>query len=218
MSLEVLLQRASVWRGGEHSPRRQPALPSGHAELDRQLGGGWPLGSLVELLTDHHGIGELGLLLPALVTAAQERLLVWVGPPHLPYAPALAAAGIPLSHLLWVRPENDTDTLWATEQALRSGSCGAVLCWPGRAEPQRLRRLQLAAEQGHSLAFLFRPHRVAAHASPAAVRLELSPNPAGLELHLIKRRGGWATAPFIIPPTHGRMVAGVRGSPPHAVA
>ncbi len=41
---------------------------------------------------------------------------------------APAARGIELRRLL-VRAQAE-DTLWAAEQALRSGSCGAVLAWP----------------------------------------------------------------------------------------
>src|SRR6185295_7940581 len=98
-------------------------------------GGGWPAGGLTELLVPTKGIGELGLLMPALarLTCAGKRV-VWLAPPYLPYAPALAAAGIDLPHLALVRAAGRRDALWAAEQALRAGSCHALLAWlPRRA-------------------------------------------------------------------------------------
>jgi hypothetical protein len=79
-------------------------LTSGFAALDAELpGGGWPLGALCELLPRHVGIGELRLLGPALASlSAAGRSLAWIAPPHRPYAPALAAAGIDLARVLVV--------------------------------------------------------------------------------------------------------------------
>src|SRR5213075_637822 len=129
-----------------------------YADLDRELpGGGWPTGVLTEVLGLQEGIGELQLVLPALakLTSAGKRV-VWLAPPHLPYAPALAAAGIDLPHLALVRAAGRRDALWAAEQALRSGSCHALLAWlpsPGYAH---LRRLAVAAEAGRAFLALFR--------------------------------------------------------------
>ena len=54
------------WRRGLHEAAHKPA-PSGFAELDARLpGGGWPVGAICELLLETMGIGELGLLVPAL--------------------------------------------------------------------------------------------------------------------------------------------------------
>ena len=65
-------------------------------DLDGQLpGGGWPDSGLVELLPNESGIGELRLLMPALAKLSREaRWIAWIAPPYLPYAPALASAGI----------------------------------------------------------------------------------------------------------------------------
>ena len=52
--------------------------------------------------------------------------------------------------MLVIRPRAGLDMLWAMEQALRSGACGAVLGWTGAADDQALRRLKLAAEEGRS--------------------------------------------------------------------
>jgi hypothetical protein len=96
--------------------------------------------------------------------------------------------------------------LWAAEQALKSGTCGAVLLWPEQVRTAQLRRLQLAAEQGDCPAILFRSPRVAGQASPAALRLRVRPSPLGLEVGVIKRRGTWAGESCIVPIVSGSRI------------
>lgn len=204
MSLDALLQRADLWRGGNPARREAPGqagVPSGSTALDAELpGGGWPRGALTELLLDRPGGGELRLLLPALARlSAEGSWLAWVAPPYLPYAPALAAAGIDPTRTLLIRPDGANEVLWAMEQSLRSGVCGAVLGWPSAPDHRALRRLQLAAERGTGMGILFRPLRAAGQASPAALRLRLEPVANGLRLHLLKRRGGWGARPVLLP-------------------
>ena len=199
-ALEEILQRHPIWRGGAMA-RAVDAIPTGFAGLDAALpGGGWPRQGLTELLADEVGIGELGLILPALaaLTGAGKRA-VWVSPSHLPYAPALAAAGVDLTAVVVVAPSSRRDALWASEQALRSGSCHALAAWLPKPRYAELQRLAVAAEASHAVAFLYRPLAAAAESSPACLRLALEP--AGLELavHIVKRRGAPLTAPLYLP-------------------
>lgn len=197
MSLDQLLQRADIWRAGQ-LPSVASAVPSGYAELDEVLpGGGWPRGALTEILMARQGIGALRLLMPALSQLSHDdRWLCWVAPPHIPYAPALVAAGVDLSRVLLVHPKARQDGLWAVEQSLRSGHCGAVLAWPTLDDGRVLRRLQLAAEAGDALGFLFRSQRFIERPSPAALRIRLDTSPdGGLSASVLKRRGGWAAGP-----------------------
>ncbi len=213
MTLDALLQRAGVWRGGEASlrARHRPAqsIPTGLAPLDEQLpGGGWPLGWLSELLLPCYGIGELQLLLPVLAQLSrQERRIVFVAPPYIPYAPALWQQGVRLSHVLLIHTHKSQQQLWAMEQALRAGVCGAVLGWTHAPDPRVLRRLQLAAEAGQSAAILFRPTEAARHASPAGLRIELTPAVNGTTVHIRKRRGGWHYRPVRLRPAPSRRHA-----------
>jgi hypothetical protein len=197
-SLDALLAGATLWRARGGAEACDPAahLPTGWPKLDAELPGhGWPLGTLIELLLPEAGAGELSLLLPALGTlatgaiGAERRWLAWIAPPHAPYPPALAQSGIRPDRLLLVSAEKTPDRLWAIEQALRSGSCAAVLAWLDAADDRWLRRLKLAAETGRTLAVLMRPSRRRATASPASLRLALEPTPAGLDLWLLKSRG-----------------------------
>lgn len=199
-ALEAILQRQAVWRGGALA-RSISALPSGFTALDAELpGGGWPRQALTEVLSDTPGIGELGLILPALASLTSKgQRVVCVAPPYVPYAPSLAAAGIDLVNLLIVRPPYRREALWAAEQALRSGSCHALAAWLPKARYAELQRLAVAAEAGRAVAFAFRPLAAVAESSPACVRLALEP--AGLELgvRILKRRGAPLSTPLHLP-------------------
>jgi hypothetical protein len=190
-----LLRHPALWRGGDAGAPE--TIPTGFHALDARLpGGGWPLATLIELLVPAAGIGEIHLLLPALrsLTTRAEvepRWLAWLAPPHLPYAPALADAGLDPARMLVIRPRAGVDRLWAMEQALRSGACAAVLGWTGAAGDTALRRLKLAAEEGGTPAFLLRPSAHRNDNSPAALRLALAARDFGLlDVEILKSRGG----------------------------
>jgi len=190
-SVAELAQLPGVWRGGELEHAAQPVVATGHEALDRELpGGGWPTGTLSEVLHDAAGIGEVSFLAGALMRAsADDRLIAWIDPPHLPYAPALAAAGIALPRCLVVRPAHRDDSLWAAEQALRSGACGALLFWLPCDEYAWLRRLQMAAEAGRAMAVLFRSTAAEKLSTPAHLRVALTREEGELHVRIPKRRG-----------------------------
>jgi hypothetical protein len=200
--LDELLQHPSLWRASS-SQGAPGTLPTGFRRLDERLPGhGWPLDTLIELLLPADGVGELNLLVPALRTlagwdAGPRRWIAWLGPPHLPYAPALAGVGLDPARMLVVQPRSarrgprsPDPTLWAMEQALRSRACAAALGWVDEADGNSLRRLKLAAGEGGSAGFLFRPLRRAAEPSPAVLRLSLEPRERGLDVVVLKCRGG----------------------------
>jgi len=199
-AIEQLLQDPRIWQAGRPVAGAGAVVATGWAELDRALGGGWPLGQLTELLVDAYGMGELSLLLPALARLMQRQdrgsvargWVTLVAPPYIPYAPALARAGLDLSRLLVVHARRDLDTLWAVEQALQSRSCAAVLAWTGTRDEAALRRLQLAAEAGGAWTVLFRDARSEAAGSPAPLRIRVARGETGrrLALGVLKRRGG----------------------------
>jgi hypothetical protein len=187
--LARLLEHPAIWRG--RSAARLAAVSSGFAALDEQLPGrGWPRSGLIEILTTRFGSGELRLLVPALAAlthAATARWCVWVSPPLMPFAPALVSAGIRLDRVAVV--VGGARPLWAFEQVLGSGACDAALAWARQPKPTEIRRLQLAAERGRTLGVLFRPRRAAREASPAMLRLGLTPLATGARVSLLKGRG-----------------------------
>jgi hypothetical protein len=198
-SVADILADARVWKLKDASaaPAR-PVWSTGSSSLDARLpGGGWPTASLIEVLLDETGLGEVQLFLPALVAcqrstpdSSEAPWLVWIAPPHEPYAPALAQQGIELGRLLVVRPSTATEALWAAEQALSSGVCAAVLLWLKGTDDRWLRRLKLAAEAGGSLGVLFRPARHRFESSPANLRLSFSRGEHEPRVDLLKVQGG----------------------------
>ena len=192
LALDELLRRTpTIWRG--YSTAATPSVATGRSALDRLLpGGGWPVGALTELIPHGAGIGEVRLLIPALrrIACDEGRPVVLVRPPHIPYAPALVQAGLPLRRLVWLVPPTEDEAQWAAEQALRAGIAGAVLLWTETKADAAVRRLQLAAQDGHALGFVYRSPRALCNPSPAAVRLALHPAPDALRVEVIKARGG----------------------------
>jgi hypothetical protein len=197
--LDDILRRQGVWRGATLATRPR-CLPTGFPALDSELpGGGWPTAAVTEILWGKQAIGELGLLTPALaaLTTAGKRI-VWLAPPYLPYAPALAAAGVDLTQLTVVRAPGRRDTLWAAEQALRAGVCHALLAWLPRARYAELRRLAVAAEAGNAFVALWRPAESLHESTPACLRLALEPGPGALAVRIVKRRGPPLAGPLLL--------------------
>jgi cell division inhibitor SulA len=94
-----------------------------------------------------------------------------------------------LPHLWWLRPPTPQHALWAAEQLLKAGPGALVLLWSESADERCLRRLQLACEQGHTLAILMRSSRWLSHNSCAALRCLLHVHNAQIQLQLYKCRG-----------------------------
>jgi protein ImuA len=189
----------AIWRADALAANTQAGsvLPTGHALLDTELpGGGWPVGALCEILQSHSAQSEWRLLLPALVAAQQgdKRMVVpgqrgltsdtaatvvLIGPPHVPFGPALAAQGLAVQRLVWVKAQTPAERLWAAEQALRCEAVAAVLAWLPQVQAASLRRLHMAAQAHHKLLFVMRPAQAQRESSPAPLRLMLLGAEAG---------------------------------------
>ncbi len=188
VALDTLFNAGQVWKG-RPAPAAASLQPTGHVALDAALpSGGWPEAALTEILLAGQGVGQLVWPTLARLSAAGERIVL-VAPPYVPYPQAWQGAGVDLRQLSIIQA-SERDALWAAEQCLRSGSCGAVLCWPHKADDRALRRLQVAAETGQTLAFAYRPLGEAVNPSPAALRIAIDARPA--QLRVLKCRGGLA--------------------------
>ena len=219
-SLDDVLTRGDIWRGDRLATAGE-VLSTGYALLDAALpGGGWPGGSLVDVMQASAGIGELQLLLPALARlTACDQWAVLQAPPWQVFAPAWQAGGVRLSRLVVFRPEQlkkPADQLWAAEQILRAGSVGIALLWLPRATTAaHLRRLQVAAEAGGCTGFFLQDESRLAHPSAAPLRLRLEAHVDGLLIHVVKRRGAPLARPLLLPltPAGSRCVAAAALAP-----
>lgn len=186
VNLQEALRSRTIWRGQESSLNKK-RLTTGLPALDAILpDDGWPLGALTEIFIPQAGIGELQFLLPALSPLSQNKYVACINPPYPPYAPALAASGFKLSHLLLIRPPA-RHLLWTAEQVLRSGACAAALAWLEEIDFRASRRLQLAAETGLGSGFVFL-EKLHPQPSAAALRLSVSKQGGQTSVHILKGR------------------------------
>ena len=196
----------ALWLGHQLGRHADAPQPSGFARLDAQLpGGGWPCRALSELLLPHPGVGEVRLLAPCLAaTQKAGRLVMLFDPPAALSASALAQFGFDVAQLLVIHTRTraipGSDSLWALEQALKSGHVGAVLAWlPPRLRAERLRRLQLAAHAHDGPAFVLREMSAAQRPTAAPLRLALRAGGADvLAVRVLKRRGPPLEAPLLL--------------------
>jgi protein ImuA len=199
-----------VWQATQLARSTVPTAPTGWATLDAELpGGGWPMAGLTELLADAAS-GEMALLAPWLQSLAQRstgtQTLIWIAPPAWPCVAALEALGLALPRLVFVAPTCAADAAWSAEQALRAGSCAAVLWWshglgerPAPVSGTTLRRLHLAAQAGGTPLVALRPPQARTLSSPAPLRLGCTPTEGRrLAVDVFKRRGPPMTAPLAL--------------------
>lgn len=126
--LEALLRDlgSSLVRGGPERPAAA-RFPTGLAEIDRALGGGFPRGRVSEVVGPSCcGRTSLALALLARVTA-QGELAVVVDPADGFDAASAAQAGVDLERVLWVRPPGIGEALRSVEHVLQAGGFPLVL-------------------------------------------------------------------------------------------
>jgi cell division inhibitor SulA len=205
-SIEQIINRPDTWQGiDSHSHSRvilttksantdwhnRQSVPTGFDCLNEELQlGGWPTHGAVEVLSDHDGAECMGLFLPTMQRLASEkRWQAFINAPHTPYAPLLRAHSIPTEQILMVHPKHRDETLWATEQAVRSTTCSAVFAWLGNTHFRyaEIRKLQLAAASTDTLLFLFRSSDALSESTPVSLRLHINNY---REVSVVKQRGG----------------------------
>ncbi|WP_345796584.1 cell division protein [Castellaniella sp. MT123] len=204
----------SLWRASQLARGCAQGVNTGHAALSAELPGrGWPAGCLIELLLPQSGIGELRLLLPVL-----RGSILLIQPPYRLQPLALSWWGVDPGRVILLQAPRGADACWAAEQALRAGTCDVVLLWQGAAAPQPgqsqgkpgrrqhafvrpdvLRRLNLAAQAGSALFFMFRSSVEADQPSPAPLRLALAPAHDGVAVTFVKRHGPPRDGPLFVP-------------------
>jgi cell division inhibitor SulA/protein ImuA len=179
----------ALWYGTQLARAYGKTVDTGYPVLSAELpGGGWPLGSLTELLVQQPGVGEIRLLRPALSTVS-KRPIVLLGPPQVPNALGFAYLGVPPEKLMLIKAPKSADALWSAEQILRAGSCGALVLWQQHIRGESLRRLVLASQSSETLFVLVRPLASAMDSSPATLRLGVRPAEDGVSVEVVKRKG-----------------------------
>jgi len=154
-------------------------ISTGFAALDRLLPQrGFCRGTLVEWLGAQGGAAGTLAAIVARQACRDGAALVVVDPcsRHTScavacYPPALANLGFDFAQIIFVRPQNRKDYLWALNQSLACRGVGAVLSWPQALDDRAFRGLQLAAEKGGGLGLLVRPVHARGQPTWSEVRL-----------------------------------------------
>ncbi len=143
--------------------------------------GGLPRGCLHEIAPISADRAEAGaacgfaVAVLGRLAAAAERPVLWITRDDDPYAPGLAALGLPPQRLILVRPYKPAQVLWALEEGLRCAALAGVLAETWGIEPTAARRLQLAARASGGTALLLNR---GAGAAPAMTRWRIAPAPS----------------------------------------
>ncbi len=115
------------------------------------------LSSITEIIMRGEAWNNVQTLLPLLAQLSHDqRWLAWVAPPKLLPKAQLKAAGFDLNKIILLKPDAQHDTMSLAHQALKSGTCHAVISWFGVLGDNQLNELAQAAELGNSRAFLIR--------------------------------------------------------------
>lgn len=169
--LEQLRARGELWKASESSVTRPSNLRV--KGLNNVFPNGWPVGTLMEILSPSPGFGEISLFMSLATELTRNgREVAWVSEGGRVNAPALAAAGIDLEHFLWADSASSAQSLYMARELLASGAVPLVLILSEVRDFLALRRLSLAAREGKALGVLL--HRSARHAnaSPCQLRFE----------------------------------------------
>jgi len=161
-------------------------LPTGLAALDRALGGGLPRGRVTEL-AGRRSTGRTGVACAIVARATQAgETIAWVDVDDALEPETVAAAGVVLARLLWVRPRGVPDALRAAEMLLGAGGFGLVALDVGDAgspgPAPAWPRLARAAERSGTALLVIEPQRRAGTF-------------AALGLEVTGRRARWSGGP-----------------------
>ena len=146
----------------EGNRRAAGVLPFGIPAVDEQLpGGGLALGALHEMAGSGGGVAGSAAaeMFAAGIAGRTHGLVLWCAVAPDVFAPGLAQAGLPADRVIHIEAGDDASVLAACEEGLRHGELGAVVGEVSRLSMLASRRLQLAAEEGASLAMIVRRWR-----------------------------------------------------------
>ncbi len=171
---------------------------------------GVPAGALHEVLGTATGAAAATGFAAALAGRADRGrgTVLWCRRGCGLYGPGLAAFGLDPGRLIVAHGGNNADILWAMEEGLRSGVVAAVLGEAVGVPAVAMRRLQLAAEAGGSVALLLHADGGDGAPSPATTRWRVFaapslssgrwPGPPRWRVELLKCRGGAASGAWLV--------------------
>jgi protein ImuA len=216
-------------RGGARA-----SLSFGLDAIDRRLaGGGLAVAALHEVAGAAPGLGDdaAATLFAAAIAARRaggEGTILWALSRRDLFAPGLASAGLAPGRILYAECRRNEEVLAVMEEGLRHGGLAAVVGEIGRATMTATRRLQLAAEEGGTMALMLKRWRRSGEdplALPSAAvtrwRLACAPSErlfmpgiarARWRLELARQRGGEPFELFVEAPDEEARLALASGA------
>jgi protein ImuA len=178
--------------------RTATTLPFGLSAIDRYLPhGGLAGGALHEVVPDAGATpAAFGFIVALLARLTGTRPILFVIPAYglrehgRLHGHGLNVLGLDPSRLILVETTHRRETLWAMEEALRSGAPGAVAGMIDKLDLRLSQRLQLAATDAGLPLFLLRPAEIL-ESSAAATRWRVGTAPAARDRFGLIMRSRW---------------------------
>lgn len=131
---------------GEFTPFRARRLSSNMA------------GKITQIIMQDQDEYNFQLLMPLLAQLSRDdRWFAWIAPPLKLPKHWLLEAGIDINKIMMLQPRGGHDTLALARKALATGTCHAVISWPGQISQEQLSQLEDAARLGRSHAIVIQP-------------------------------------------------------------
>ncbi len=199
------------------APEPVRRLLSGWEDIDVVLGGGVPCGRISEVVGPS-SCGKTSLVTTLLASITRRgEMVAWVDLPDALYPASLAAAGVDLQRVVWVRPPAVADAFRCAELLLQAAGLALIVFDIGPILP-RVRsshvwpRLLRAAVQSHTALVILSPHRIAG--SFAVLSLQLRPRSVRWRPGLWQLFEGFESAAVLVrnklgvPQRHATVVVG----------
>jgi len=178
--------------------RAAKTIPFDLSAIDRYLPqGGLACGALHEIVPDEDATpAAFGFIAALLARLTQKHPLLLVMPTFglrdygRPRGHGLSALGLDPGRLILVETTHRRDTLWAMEEALRSGAPAAVAGVIDKLDLKTSQRLHLAATDAGLPLFLLRPAEIL-ESSAAATRWRVGTAPAARDRFGLIARSRW---------------------------
>ncbi|MEH6577885.1 MAG: SulA-like leucine-rich domain-containing protein [Amphritea sp.] len=114
-------------------------------------------GKITEIVLQNDDFEQMTMLLPLLAQLSKDdRWFAWIAPPATLPKTLLEAAGVDLNKIMLLQPDQTHSTYDLALQALKAGTCHAVITWPGLLSNQELCGLESAASSGESHGIIIR--------------------------------------------------------------
>ncbi len=192
-SLNSLTKHPLIFKGraqpaGESTCRR---IAFGHKKLDQACAGGALAAGLIRLRT-LPGSAEIRLITPLIANkAATKKRILWLQRNHQAFNTNWLSQQTFGPQSWVVQCNNDTDTLWACEQALRSLACTCLVMHYDQLSMKAARRIQVLARQYDCLVIVISRLSSKFQTLPVNLDFELLYSECGWHVNIHRVAGAW---------------------------